>query len=252
MELTTRYFFAIALAYIGGIGLWFFVTRARPSLWPPTKDIYFQKPKTELAWALLAIVFVLLLTVLDNMRLLLPRQKGWVGQLLFLGVLIIVWLPVIVVLLIRRQGLRTCLFSLEGLGKKTLWGVGAALLGMSIFLIVQGKFYAFPHLASGLWERSKLVVLVQSIMMMAGVGFLLTRIIAAAGKWVGIIIVGALYGLAKYPLYLMQYRMGFLHATVMIVFSSIIAMIIAYLVYDRQDVLVISIVHFFIDEVQNF
>lgn len=251
MEFTTSYFLAIALAYLGSIGVWFLVTRARPSLWPPIRQIHFAKPKRELVWALVAIGFVLLLTVLDNMRLLLPRQRGWVGPLVFLGVLLIVWLPVILVLLIRRQGLHTCLLSTEGAGKKLLWGIGVSLLGISIFLIARGKIYAFPQLTSG-WRTNHLVVLVQSIMLMAGVGFLLVRIIAAAGKWIGIVIVGALYGLAKYPLYMMQYRMGFFQATAMIVFSSFIAMIIAYIIYDRQDVLVISIFHFFLDEVQRF
>ena len=251
MELTYNYFFAIALAYIGAVGVWFVVTRVRPSLWAPIRPIKFAKPKTELGWALLAIAFVLLLTVLDNMRLLLPRQRGWVGQLVFLGVLLIVWLPVILVLIIRKQGLHTCLLSTEGLGKKILWGIGVGLLGMTLYLIARGRFYAFLQLPSALLRTRHLVVLVQSIMLMAGVGFLLVRIIGAAGKWAGIIIVGALYGLAKYPLYMMQFRMGFLQATVMIVFSALIAMIIAYIIYDRQDVIVVSIFHFFLDEVQK-
>jgi hypothetical protein len=252
MELTTNYFLAIALGYIGSLGFWFWATRARPALWPAPRKIYFRKPKTELAWALLAILFVILLTVLDNMRLLLPRQRGWIGQLFFLGVLLIVWLPVVLVLALRRHDLGTCLFSLEGLGKKILWGLGASLVGICLFLLVRGRFDAFPYLLSGLWANSRLIVLIQSIVLMVGVGFLLTRIIAVAGRWKGIIFVGALYGLAKYPLYLMQYHMGFLQATAMIIFSGIIAAIIAYLVYDRQDVLVIAIVHFFMDEVQKF
>lgn len=250
MEFVTSYFLAIALAYIGAIGVWFFVTRARPSLWPPIRSIHFAKPKTELLWAVVAIVFVLVLTVLDNMRLLLPRQRGWVGSLMFLAVLIIVWLPVILVLLIRRQGLHTCLLSIEGLGMKILWGIGVSLLGMIIYLAVRGRFDAFPHLH---WtvRPSRFVAFIQSVMLMAGVGFLLVRLVAATGKWMGIVIVGALYGLAKYPLYIMQYRMGFLQATMMIAFSAIIAMIITYIIYDRQDVLVISIFHYFLDEVQT-
>src|SRR5215510_11121881 len=138
MEFTYNYFVAIALAYIGAVGVWFVVTRVRSSLWPPIRPITFAKPKTELGWALLAIAFVLFLTVLDNMRLLLPRQKGWVGQLIFLGVLLIVWLPVILVLLLRKQGLHTCLLSTEGLGKKILWGIGVGLLGVTLYLIARG------------------------------------------------------------------------------------------------------------------
>jgi hypothetical protein len=250
MEFTADYFVGIALAYIGAVGVWFVVTRARPSLWAPIQQIHFARPKIELGWALLAIAFVLVLTVLDNMRLLLPRQKGLVGHLVFLGVLFIVWLPVILVLLFRQQGLHTCLLSTRGVGKKILWGVGVGILGMALYLVARGKFHAFLQLPSAFLSTRHLVVLIQSIMLMAGVGFLLVRIIAVAGKWVGIIIVGALYGLAKYPLYMMQYRMGFLQATVMIVFSALIAMIIAYIIYDRQDVIVISIFHFFLDEVQ--
>ena len=72
-----------------------------------------------------------------------------------------------------------------------------------------------------------------------------------AGRATGIGVCAVLYGLVKYPYYMGSYGMSFMEATGIIAFSILVAFAAVSIIHDRRDILVMAIVHVFMDLIQN-
>ncbi len=121
---------------------------------------------------------------------------------------------------------------------------------MAVYLLVRGRFSELGLIGTA-FAGVDPIATIQSVIQFFGFGFLLVRIAAAAGRLWGILICGVLYGVVKYPLYMTQYGMSFAEATGMIAFSAAVACVVFYLTLDRQDLLVLAILHMFMDAIQN-
>lgn len=239
---------AVFAAYAASLGGWYLVTRARPALWVAQEPTRFERPGRELLWALLAAVGVIALNFAYHAHAfawLQPLGKG----VAFAISLLLIWSPVFLVLALRRQGPETCLVSPRGWWKKLAWGVVASAVGVAAFLLVrQGDTAA--RLARAL-SAPRPLPLFQSLLQFFGFGFLLVRLGAVMGRGRASVLVGALYGVVKYPLYLGPYALGWGPATALVAFSAAVAAAVIWLVYDRQDLVVPAIVHVFLDAVQR-
>jgi hypothetical protein len=244
-------FLAIFLGYFVPIVLWWVLSRRFPALWPQSPPVEPKRPKLDLVLAFAAVAAIILLNLAYNFDRLLPAGRaGWPSHLVFLANLAIIWSPIVVVLVWRRQGTETCLLSMRGLLYKVGWGLAGSLLGTAVYLLVEGRFGDLG-LAVTMFAKFDPVQLLQSVIQFFGVGFLLQRIVAVWGRAVGIGICAALYGLVKYPYYLTTMGLGVLQATGIIAFSCAVAVFVVYIILDRRDVLVMAIVHVFLDLAQS-
>lgn len=139
---------------------------------------------------------------------------------------------------------------MRGLGRKLAWGIAGSVLGMAAFLLAEGR-PGDLGLSVTLLGQLNPVRAIQSLLQFVGIGFLLVRIGALAGRTTAVLICGALYGLVKYPYYMSAYGMSFAEASGVIAFSIVVAFAVIATVFDREDVLVIAILHIFLDLVQK-
>lgn len=249
MDFNLGRFIAIFLGYAVPISLWYMVSRKVPRLWPESARIELDRPKLDLLAAVGAVILIILLNIVYNLGWLFS-SAGLLGPLAFPIDLVIIWSPIALVLLWRKQSLGTCLLSLRSLHWKLAWAVVGSVVGMAVFLLVEGRSGELP-LAVTLLGKFDPIQMLQSVIQFFGVGFLLVRIVGVAGRAVGIGVCAALYGLVKYPYYMTTYGMSFLHATGIIAFSILVAVAVVYIILDRKDVLVMAIVHVFLDLIQN-
>jgi hypothetical protein len=251
MKFSLERFIAVYLAYAVPICLLFWVSRKAPATWPAPPRLVLDRPKVDFFAAIGAAVLVFLLNIAYNSGHLLPRVENvQLGKLVFLADLAIIWSPLALVLLIRRQGLETCLLSPRGLLRKLAWGVALSVLGMAVFLVVLRRFDALGLPLTLLWKFDPIQA-VQSLIQFLGMGFLLVRLVGIAGRAVAVLVCGALYGLVKYPYYMGHYGMSFVTATGPIAFGVLVAFAVVYIILDRGDVLVMAILHLYLDLVQK-
>lgn len=242
---------AIFVAYAGSLVLWYLITRRYPRLWFPPPDLTFRRPGRELAFAGLAIVGVFLLNVAYNLGygVPMPAVQPW-RSLIFLLNLLLIWSPVAAVLVWRRQRLATALLSYQGGLRRIAWGLGGALAAMLIFDLVR---FSEPRtlLVLAQFVTADPIVVVQSLIQFLGFGFILVRLVAFSGRWIGIGVCALLYGLAKYPYYVSHLGMGLDQASLLIGFNVVVAFVVIYMMHDRYDVVVPAIVHVFMDRIQE-
>jgi hypothetical protein len=179
-----------------------------------------------------------------------PALAGPARQWVLWLALAIIWSPVFLVLVLRRQGLETCFMSLRGVLVKLAWGAVASLIGVTAYLLVERQLGGLGRVAEA-FRGVRLTSLLQGLLQFLGFGFLLVRLVAVLGRRWGSVVCGALYGLAKYPLYLTGYGMSFGTATAVIAFSALVAGLAIYLVTDSKDLLVPAIVHTLMDQAQQ-
>ncbi len=251
MELSGNAIIAIFLGYTIGVGTWVFFTQTFPVLWTERSELRFARPKVELVWGVLALFAVLGLNVVYTGGGLLPLPSGGLRRdLIFLLNVVLIWSPMLLVLLLRQQGLDTCLFSLRGLGKKILWGLAGAGLAVLTYLLSYGDADALPRAIAGLASWHPLI-LFQGLVQYLGLGFLLVRVIGVAGRLQGSLVCGLIYGLVKYPYYMNQLGMDWQQATSAIAVSCFVAVAAIYLVYRQQDMIAPAIIHTFMDLIQT-
>ena len=256
MDFNLTQFLAVFLGYAVPLCLWFVLTRRMPGLWTEgdASALKLPRPWVELGWAFVALALIMGFNVLYNTTGLVPRPAApalsWLRPWVFPLNLLIIWSPLFLLLWWRRQGLGSCLLSLRGGGKKLLWGIGGALLGMVVYLLVAARGGDMELVVSALWRWDGITAL-QSVIQFFGFGFLLVRLTAAAGQVAGILICASLYGLVKYPYYMNAYSMGFGEATIIILFSIVVGFLAFSMVYARRDVLVLAIIHVFLDLIQG-
>jgi hypothetical protein len=246
MQIDLLHFVAIYVAYAVPICLLLWVSRRVPATWPAPPRIVLDRPWLDFSAAIGAAVLILLLNTAYNTDRLLPLPKNLLlNHLVFLADLAIIWSPLALVLILRRQGLETCLLSLRGLPRKLVWAVGMSILGMAVFLVVERRFSALGLAVTLLW-RFDPIQAIQSILQFLGMGFLLVRLAGVAGRTTAALLCGALYGLVKYPYLRGAYGMSLFSTAGIIAFSIVVALALVYVVFDRGDVLVLAILHLYL------
>lgn len=250
MNFDSGRFIAIYLGYAVPILLLYWVSRKMPRTWPAPPRIELARPWLDLLTAIGVVILIILLNVAYHKNLLLSGRGLLPGQAAFLVDLAIIWSPLALALLWRRQGLETCLVSFTGFPLKIAWAVGLSVVGLAVFLCTEGRFTDLDLAVTSLW-RFDPIQMIQSILQFLGIGYLLVRIVGVTGSKVAISACALLYGLVKYPYYMGTYGMSFPEASGIIFASILVAFVVVYIILDREDILVVAIIHVFLDLIQN-
>ena len=252
MRLDFRSGAAVALGYGAAMAIWMAASRIFPSLWPESPWIRFARPKLELLLALVAAAVVFGFNILYHRGLRLPRsRREGLRPAVFIANVMIIWSPVALVLLARRQGPATCLFASAGLPYKLAWGLLAAIAATTLYSLVRhGRIepgiFAWTFLRRRVWD------LFQGAIQYFGFGFFVVRLDQVFGTLPTAVLCGALYGAVKYPMLLRHYKLKTPQATGLVVFSAALAAAGFLSVLFQRDLIVPSLVHSFMDRAQGF
>ena len=246
MEILTEYFLPLVLGYGVPCLIWYVLYRWKPVLWPKEIIVRPEKPGLDLVLGLLAVAGILAIGQLWRAGWLIPNSSGkqvlefaiwWINNL-------IIFSPVFIVLMIRKQNLNTVFLSLNGLFIKLVFGMLATFIGVEFYMVFNGG-HAWSVIREGLsYENVKnfLPVFLEGV----GLAFLFVRLKWLVGlKW-AITIPAVLFSLAHIP------RAVSNQTTLeLVIVDSILTALITVIVFattaKSRDIIWLGILHYFLD-----
>jgi hypothetical protein len=252
MEATLAFEVAVYSAWIASAGALLLLVKYAPARWHATQPVSFKRPGREFFWALAAAIVLFAISFASDNLLAPWKRQPVLGDVVYLGQLLLVYSPIFLVLWWRRQGLRSCFLRLEKWPTKIGAGLLLGTLGAGMFLLSRGRIEAFPELMSTLGHGGP-VAMVQTFMEGFGIGFLLYR----AGAWLGVrwssVIVSVLFMAAHIPNYVSG-ASTFPLATALALAAAHagIGVLILVVIWRSQDIIVLGFLHWFINRAAAF
>jgi hypothetical protein len=252
LETSLSFEAAVYAAWTTGVsGLLLFIYWL-PGLWQSVRPGTLSEPRSEALLALGAALLLLGISVttdhvLDDWKRRLPLRDG-----IYLGQLLIVYSPILLVMWWRKQGPATCFLRLEKLPCKVLLGIGLSLLAAFVFLAVRGEAGDFgPFLRT--MARGRPVAMLQTFLEGFAIGFLLYRF----GAWLGIrwsaVIVAVLFMAGHLPNYMAgTFHLSVGEALAMAMAHAGIGVLVLVGMWKSQDITVISFLHWSINAASSF
>jgi hypothetical protein len=252
LETSFNFEAAVYAAWTTGIsGLLLFIFWL-PGLWQSVRPTILREPRSEALLALGATLLLLGISVttdhvLDDWKRQFPWRDG-----IYLGQLLIVYSPIFLVLLWRKQGPATCFVRLEKLPCKAFLGVGLSMLAAFVFLAVRGEVGKLGPFLSTL-ARGRPVAMLQTFLEGVALGFLVYRF----GAWLGIrwsaVIVAVLFMAGHLPNYMAgTFHLSLGEALAMASAHAGIGVLVLVSMWKSQDIIVISFLHWFINAASGF
>lgn len=236
------FFAPTAVAYLGACGLWMAARWLRPGDWA-TGGFAVRRSWIDLLVAVAVIAGILGLGELWRRDWLLPRSGGlWVYNLNQL----IIWSPLFLALVVRRQPLQTVYLQCHRLGAKCVTGLVIALLTVTIFLGMRGEWSRFGDVLIGCASSRSIGHFVPVFLEGVGIAFLIERLRWVVGAPVSVLIASILFAAAHVPGSLEDGR-GAGYIAAFFVFNTGLCAAIAATVMRSRDVVWIGIVHYVMD-----
>jgi membrane protease YdiL (CAAX protease family) len=215
---------------------------------------FFEKPKTEARIALFVFILFAAIVVLSTAIFKpahdisnLPTESKLHSLLVWLLLL----LPFIAVLVLRRQTLDTCLLPTKGFFLHLVVSFAMGLAAIFVYALTIGKVEVVPSVLANLFTISSLFLLIPIFMEeFVFRGFLLARFTAGFGKHKGILLSALLFGLIHYPRYLMSSQLSFLQVTQTIVLIVAVSVGGGYGIYAIRYMLYGVFIHWCMNIVQ--
>jgi hypothetical protein len=242
------YFFApLVAAYGAAIGGWMLITRLWPRTWPEPIPA-----KTDRKWLDFALVFagaagIAAISLMHGKKLLLPQTSGWGGILAWNLNVLLIYSPVFVIPLLRRQRFETIYLSSRRLGTKVLMGVALGLLAVLVFHVARGQVGQLPGWAAQVIDV-RLFAKYFAAVFLEGVAlaFVLVRVKWALRLWPAVLIPSILFALGHVPRSMEAGESGATIITFLIINTALVTFIL-YVVQKSRDVIWLGIPHYMMD-----
>ena len=189
---------ALALGYLAALLGWFVVARACPALWPARPAPRLARPWEEFGWALLGAAAVVAVGQVYQRGMLLPHRGWWEPLADGLNQLLI-FAPLLLVPLVRRQPAGTALVILDRLWLRVLVGLSLALLGVLVFTAVRANANTWLGAVRETYRYRNVDLAVQVLLEDVAIAILLVRLAAAAGARIALPVVAALFAAGHVP-----------------------------------------------------
>jgi hypothetical protein len=252
LETSLNFEAAVYAAWTTGIGGLLLFIYWLPGMWQSVRPIIVREPRAESLLALGATMLLLGISVTTDHLLSDWKRRSPFRDWIYLGQLLLVYSPILLVMLWRKQGPATCFLCLEKLPSKVHLGVGLSLLAALVFLAVRGEVGKFGPFLSTL-ARGGPVAMLQTFLEGVVIGFLLYRF----GAWLGIrwsaVIVAVLFMAGHLPNYMVgTFHLSMGEAFAMSIAHAGIAVLVLLGLWKSQDIIVIGFLHWFINAASNF
>lgn len=238
------FFGPVALAYGAACALWFVARAIRPGAWqeePAYRPA--RRPWLEFLWVAVVVVGILGLGELWRQNYLLPRDAG---LLAFSISQLIVWSPLFVVLLLRRQPLQTVYLSGEGLPTKIVTGIVLGAVALLAFLLPRGELHRLGAILEDAGSARAWGHFVPVFLEGVGIVYLFERLRWCVGTRWAIAVPAVVFALAHVPGSLEEGR-GMGHILAFSLFNSAMVVGILWTVWRSRDVVWLGIVHWLMD-----
>ncbi len=247
MEIT--HYHALFISYGSAVAVWFGIARLAPSIWPKTEPAAFAKPWRELGWAFVAVIAVILVGQVYQQGIRLPSDGAFGGIFESINQFII-FCPVILMLLWRRQPFSTVWLSGNKSLTKLALGIGIALFAILIFTMVRTGSDSFFQVVSRTYHYQNIQHMVQVFMEDITIAFLFIRFRAVLKLRGSIILVAALFAAGHIPVMISQ---GYSFAELgSLLLDASLGVGLVYTLQRSSDVIWFWCIHFAMDMMQFY
>ncbi len=245
-ESTLRFFVPVAAAYLTACGLWLGVTWRFPRWWPARRELITNRRWLDAGLAILAVALILALGAVYRGGYLLPRAEGAWGRLTWALNTLIIYSPIALVLVLRRQGPDTVFMSGAGVGRKAAFGAGCGVVSVALFHALRGEFGLIHRSLIRAAEPDCLSDALPVFLEGAALAFGFVRLRWVLGLWGAIGVPCLLFALAHVPGQIDEGR-GAAEIGAFFVFNTLLPAAVLYVVQRSQDVIWLGIVHYLMD-----
>ncbi len=246
-QATTYFFIPVACAYLFACGAWFAVLRWRPERWPKAAAL-----ETERQWLDLLLVFVVGGGILGIGQLyragyLLPTDGAGVWRALLWNLdNVIIYSPIAIVLLARKQSPRTVFLSMEKIGWKIGLGIAIGVASVLLFVTLRGEWGRLPEIAARVFALDAIENFFPVFMEAVAMAYVFVRLRWVVGLWPAIAIPAVFFAVAHIPGSLEEGK-SFGYIAAFFVFNGTLTTAILYTVQRSRDVIWIGVVHYLMD-----
>ena len=246
MQSNTFFIVPLTIAYGTICALWFLLNRIKKS-WPITPISTPGKPWIELGTAMIAVIGILVIGQLYSAGYLLKNTASetlarWVWPLNN----VIIFSPILLTLLLRRQGPSTIFLSRKGILIKVVFGFASSCGGIFIFLLLRGELERIVEVAHHAISPSALTYFPAVFFENIALAFLFVRLKWAVGiKW-AIGIPAVLFAFAHVPGSLAEGD-PLIHIITFFFLTGGLTTFILYTAYRSRDIIWLGIVHYLMD-----
>lgn len=247
MEIT--HYHALFISYGAAVAAWFSIARLVPSIWPKTEPTAFAKPWREVGWAFVAVIAIILVGQVYQKGIRLPNDGSFGGIFESVNQLII-FCPVVLMLLWRRQPFSTVWLSGDKALTRLAAGIGIALFAILIFTMVRTGSDSFFQVVGRTYHYQNLAHLVQVFMEDITIAYLFVRFRAVLKLRGSIILVAALFAAGHIPTMISE---GYSFAELSsLLLDASLGIGLVYTVQRSGDILWFWCLHFAMDMMQFY
>ena len=189
---------ALVLAYLVGLGGWLLAVRLLPEVWPRRPAVRFERPWRELGLALLAVGGVVGLGQLWLRGVRLP-EEGVLAPVMGALNQALVFSPVLLVPVLRRQSWETAWLPRGQVGTRLLVGAALATLAVGAYALVRQGADAPWLVVARIPRYEHLDEAVQVLGEDLSIAILFVRFAAAVGPRQAVVLVALLFAAGHVP-----------------------------------------------------
>lgn len=168
------------------------VGRLFPDFWPRPQSVSFPQPYREIAVALLAVAGVLVVGRF------LPRWNR-LGPLMEAVYHLVIFLPILVLPLVRGHELRTAWIKTDRIALRVLVGLALATLAITAYTVIRPASDGWPEVIPRVYQLKNFGNLVQVLCEDIAIAILFVRLRTAIGLRATIVLVAFLFAAAHIP-----------------------------------------------------
>jgi hypothetical protein len=190
--------YALLAGYGTALAGWYVLSRFFPALWPNRAGIGFPFPWREVGWACLGVLGVIAVGQVYA-RLWRFPSDGTLGPLIEAANQVLIFLPILAMLLLRRQGLRTAWLPMDRVWARLLVGQVLAALAILAFTLVRDGSDNWLAVYPRVYQPKNVAFAVQVLCEDLAIAILFVRFQAAIGLWGTILVVACVFAAAHIP-----------------------------------------------------
>lgn len=243
---TVDFFWPIASAYVAVCIVWLIVRALAKTRWKDEPNVESDHPWLDFGMIFVAAAGIFGLGAAYRNDLLIPMiPEPWSNLSTAIN-LCLPFVPIFLILLVRRQSLSTIWISGDSLHWKIAVGVISALAGLLVFLGLRGEFHRFPVVLLGLCHVNSWIHAPAVFLEAVAVAFVFIRLRWIAHASLALLIPCMLFAAAHVPSGIASGRPS-LEITAFFFFNTLLSAFIFSIVMKARDVVWIAIPHFVLD-----
>ena len=196
--MTISHYHALLIGYTVAMSGWLAIARIFPNLWPRQNAQSFPHPWREVAWALLAMFAVLAIGQL-YIRGWLLTASGTLKPLIDGINQILIFSPLFLLLLFRRQSLKTAWLPKDRIWVRLLIGLAIALIAILAFSLALTGSDSWIAILPRVYHAKNISHLIQVLLEDIAIAILFVRFRSALGLRVTIVLVAVLFAAGHIP-----------------------------------------------------